>query len=56
MMSMYLQNVISKKKLRKNYFFVDVLKDPDPDSLVTGMDPRIRLDPDPYQNVMNPQH
>jgi hypothetical protein len=28
---------------------------PDPDTLFSGMDPRIR-GPDPYQNVMYPQH
>ncbi len=29
------------------------IRDPDPDPLVRGMDPR---DPDPHQNVMDPQH
>jgi hypothetical protein len=55
---MYLQKVISKKTLKKNIFFVDVLKvtednmqdpdphpnpDPNPDQLVRVMDPRIRI-------------
>jgi hypothetical protein len=29
---------------------------PDPHPLVIGMDPRMDPDPDPHQNVMDPQH
>ncbi len=53
---MYLQKVISRKHCVKNWFFVGILKvhdensrvwiqDPDPDPLVRGMDPRIRIHP-----------
>jgi hypothetical protein len=57
---MYLQKVISRKIVLKNYFFAGILKvndensririldsDPDrnPDPLVRGMDPRIRIHP-----------
>jgi hypothetical protein len=50
---MYLQKVISRKNCVKNKFFDGILKvkddsririqDPDPDPLVRGMDPRIRI-------------
>ena len=51
---MYLQKVISRKICVKNLFFAGILKvndensririqDPDPDPLVRGMDPRIRI-------------
>jgi hypothetical protein len=52
---MYLQKVISRKTILKKYFCVGILKvndensriwlqdpDPDPNPLVSGMDPRIR--------------
>jgi hypothetical protein len=66
MISMYLQKVISRKNCVKNYFFAGILKvndensririqdpDPNPDPLVK----RHRYaDPDPPQNVMDPQH
>jgi hypothetical protein len=55
---MYLQKVISRKNCGKNLFFAGILKvndensrirdpntDPDPDPLVRGMDPRIRIHP-----------
>jgi hypothetical protein len=50
----------NKQKILKNYIFVDILKVKDensririqdPDPLVRGMDPRIRI----HQNVMDPQ-
>jgi hypothetical protein len=58
----YLQKVKSRKIVLKNLVFAGILKvndknsririqDPDPDPLVRGMD-----DPDPPQNVMDPQH
>jgi hypothetical protein len=45
---MYLQKVISRKTFVKNLFFVGVLKvndekKQDPDPVVRGMDPRIRI-------------
>jgi hypothetical protein len=55
---MYLQKVISRKIVLKNYFFAGILKiydensririqdpdpNPDPDPPVRGMDPRIRI-------------
>ncbi len=47
---MYLQKKISIKTWRKNLFFVDILKvtdkkepDPEPDPLVKGADPTIRI-------------
>ena len=53
---MYLQKVMSRKNFVQNYFFAGILKvndenrririqDPDPDPLVRGMDPRIRIHP-----------
>jgi hypothetical protein len=53
-MLMYLQKVLSRKNCVKNLFFAGILKvndensriwiqDPDPDPLVRGMDPRIRI-------------
>jgi hypothetical protein len=55
---MYLQKVISRKTFLFLLVFVGVLKvndeDPDPNP-----DPLVRhgsADPDPHQNVMDPQH
>jgi hypothetical protein len=53
---MYLQKVISRKNCVKNLFMAGILKvndensririqDPDPDPLLRGMDPRIRIHP-----------
>jgi hypothetical protein len=53
---MYLQKVLSRKIVLKKFFFAGILKvndensririqDPDPDLLVRGMDPRIRIHP-----------
>jgi hypothetical protein len=56
---MYLRKVVNRIFFF-NLLFIGVLKvndenskDPGPDPLVRGMD---TADPDPYQNVMDPQH
>jgi hypothetical protein len=65
MMEMYLQKVKRRKNFFLNYFFVGVLKgnderkqqgpDPNPDLLSQKHEPA-DPDPDPHQNVMDPQH
>ena len=63
---MKLQKDISRKNFVKKLVFAGILKvndenrririqdpDPNPDPLVRGMDPRIRIHP---KNVMDPQH
>ncbi len=56
---MYLQTVISIKTIaKKSYFFLrrlkvtDEKKEQDPE---LGPDPLLRVDPDPYQNVTDPE-
>jgi hypothetical protein len=54
---MYLQNVISRKNCVKNYFFAGILKVM---TKTAGSGSIIQrhgsADPDPPQNVMDPQH
>jgi hypothetical protein len=50
---MYLQNVISRNK----YFFIGILKVKDENSRIRIYLSEERIpDPDPYQNVTDPQH
>jgi hypothetical protein len=55
MMYLYPQKVISKEKQRKKLFFVAVLKVTDEKSRIVSQRYG-SVDPDPYQNVMDPEH
>jgi hypothetical protein len=50
-MKLYLQKVISRKTVKK-LDFEGILKVDDENSIIASADP----DPDPHQNVMDPQH
>ncbi len=51
-MEIYLQKVISRKNFAKFFFLAGILKFNDENSRIWIQDP----DPDPSQNVMDPQH
>jgi hypothetical protein len=61
---MYLQTVISRKNVKTKIVFVGILKvndekkqDPDPGSGSGSINQRHEsADPDPLQNVMDPEH